>query len=218
MINFRDSEDQTPFALAILGVVLIIGSGLASLFVRPPQLNTIKRKHNIELAKLNQEQKTAEEIVAKSRIQVNQNLWMVKPDSVQPVALESITKFAQETKVNIISFRPQKLSESAALRQLPFTLTVDGSFLAVANMINKIESTNSKLAVNQIQFASKEGESDQVTASITVVAFLDQAPVEKGSSKKATGTPSTSQVPGKENASEANKPGSKSVTTSGNNG
>ncbi|MFO0045582.1 MAG: type 4a pilus biogenesis protein PilO, partial [Armatimonadota bacterium] len=100
-----------------------------------------------------------------------------------------LTKIAKEKRISIVSFRPQKVIEGASLRQLPFSLNVDGSFLNVADMIASIEKPGTKLAVSQIQFASKDGgeTGDQISASITLVAYLDK-PASKETAK-STSTP-----------------------------
>jgi hypothetical protein len=85
-----------------------------------------------------------------------------------------------------------KSTEVNSLIQLPMQFTVDGSFASVAAMLESLEKTNSKLVVQQVQFASQEGQSDQVSANVSLFAYLTKPmPPKKKAGIKTTLSPST---------------------------
>lgn len=208
MINFRDPKDQLPSGLAVVGLVLIVATCISTIFIKSENARFLKSKANTEQTNIAKATKQLEAEAAEVKALVEANRWSQKPDEIQPIALETISKLAKAQKINVVSFRPQKVSESASLRQLAFTLNIDGSFLSVANMINAIEQPGTKMAVNQIQFASKEGESDQVNATLSLVTYLDKPKAKESTTKPAvtgrtsTQTPPTTTKDGKTNSTQ----------------
>lgn len=208
MINFRDPKDQLPSGLAVVGLLLIAASCISSIFIHTESSALIRSKNKKEETKLQTEAKKTKAEAEEMKAIVTANRWSQKSDEIQPIALEKLTKIAKDKKINVISFRPQKVTESSSLRQLVFTLNIEGGFLAVANMISEIEQPNSKMAVNQVQFASKEGESDAVNATLSLVTYLDKPkPTQKESSTKPTmlgapKTPANTSQNGKTNSTQ----------------
>ncbi len=173
MINFRDPKDQVPSLLAVVGMGLMAAS-VVGLFILPtiptkPKLSPIY----IEAGKVETAKKRAEEDIDKDKALMSKHLWTSKPADVTPVALAKISEIVASTKLNLISFRPQKGVESAALLQLQYNLAVDGPYTNVATLLDRIEKSDAKLAVNSVQYAAAEGESDKVTATIGLVAFSE---------------------------------------------
>lgn len=196
MINLNDPRDQTPNAIGITGVVLLVGAGIVFGFIKPENPDSIKKKHNAALRKLEEREETATKEKVQSAALVERYRWNSKIDDVAPAALDTITKLAKQNNLTLVSFRPQKPIDSAALTQLPFQMIVDGSFVNVANLIQSIERTDSKLAIQQVQYAGQEGETDIVTANINLIAFIKKPEA----TKPAPSTkPASTTVPGAKN-------------------
>ncbi|MFO0043869.1 MAG: hypothetical protein ACK53G_00315 [Armatimonadota bacterium] len=122
MISFRDPKDQLPSALAISGIALLLVSAVANFTVRSKSIATEKRKVNKELATLDERLDKANVDLSAAESTIKKNKWETKADSIQPAALDTLTKIAKEKRISIVSFRPQKVIEGASLRQLPFSL------------------------------------------------------------------------------------------------
>ena len=183
MINFKDPKDQVPSLLAIVGIVLLCGS-IVGLFVN-------KKISTTEMARKNRE-KRAEYTVLKERAEadiysadliVEKQLWTGKVADITPVALAKVGRLVSDSKLNLVSFRPQKPLEGTSLLQVQYNLSVDGSYTSVATLVDRIEKSDARLAVNSIQYAASENDSDQVTAMIGLVAFHDFVKPEKATSK-----------------------------------
>jgi len=184
MINFKDSKDQTPSALAVLGLLLIVGSVIALFLHRSVSINAIKKKATMDEAALTSRSDQAIMNLAQFEKTLADYQWKEKEDLVAPAALALISQSAEANKLKLVSFRPQKSVENDALVQLPMLFTVDGSFASVANMLDGLRKDSSRLAVQQVQFAAQEGETDQVSANVTLYAFL-QKPAKKAATTKA---------------------------------
>ena len=185
MINFKDPKDQVPSLLAIVGIVLLCGS-IAGLFMN-------KKISTTEMARKNRE-KRAEYTVLKERAEadiyaadlvVEKQLWTGKVADITPTALAKVGRMVADSKLNLISFRPQKPLEGTSLLQVQYNLSVDGSYTSVATLVDKIEKSDARLAVNSIQYAASENDSDQVTAMIGLVAFHDFVKPDKATTKSS---------------------------------
>ncbi len=190
MINFKDSKDQMASAFAVLGIALITVAVLISLFFnRRVDAKTYAANSKRDLTSFRVRSETAKANLAEYEATLEKYQWTDKEDLVIPAALEIVSKRSAEKGLKLVSFRPVKSYESQTLVQLPVQFTVDGSFASVASMLEAFERPESKLAVQQVQFASQEGVTDQVSANITLVAFLSKPePTKKLSTRISTST------------------------------
>jgi Tfp pilus assembly protein PilO len=182
MINFKDPKDQVPSLLAVLGIVLLCGSIVGLFMNKKVPTGELVRKNNEKRQQYIALKKRAEEELYAADQMVDKNLWVGKVSEITPTALAKVSRMVSDSKLNLVSFRPQKALEGAALLQIQYNLSVDGSYTNVATLVNRIENSDAKLAVNSIQYASAENDSDKVTATIGLVAFHDIVKAEKTTS------------------------------------
>ena len=191
MINFKDPKDQTTSALAAVGLVAIVGSVIGLFLFHRYSTIPLVDAYKKELIDLNNRQKVAGTQLYDNTTWLDSYLWPEKEDIVTPEALALVSQKAEANHLKLVGFHPLKSNETDAVVQLPLQFTVSGPFASVSNMVDSFQKENTKLAVELIQFAALEGETDQVSASITVYAFL-QKPVAKKAEKKSTARSSTS--------------------------
>ncbi len=191
MINFNDPKDQSPSAFAVLGIALAVGASIFLFLSRGNNANSIRAKFNKDEIQMTKDANEAKANLAEYQRLVDAYQWQDKEDVVTPSALTIISKRAEANKLKLISFRPQKSVETDAQVQLPMQFTVDGSFANVANMLDQLKK-DSKLAVQQVQFASQEGETDQVSANVSLYAFILKP--KKASSSTTTSAPATTSA------------------------
>ena len=174
MINLKDPKSQLPSLLAIVGIV-VLSLNLAYLFFAPKFDKTkLIRQRNSQTFTLTKRYNEAKDDLESSRTRVANNFWKEIPEKITPIALARLTAMMSNQKVNMVGFRPQKPIETTSLVQVPFNLSVDGRFSDVVALVDKIEKSDSKLAISQFTMASSEGETDLVTASIGLVAFTSK--------------------------------------------
>jgi hypothetical protein len=204
VINFKDPKDQLPSALAVVGMVGLAVSGVNLFFNKPFSSTELKKKTRDQMAELKTRIEKANLDTDTEKSKLNLQLWEQKVDSVTPVALAKLTTLAEENKVTLVSFRPQKPNEGTVLLQQPYVLTVDGPFSSVANLVDAIEQSGAKLAVSQVQMAASEGESDVVSAQIGLVAYLEKPKeVNNKLTKTLSPTPRPTDPPNKAEAGKA---------------
>ncbi len=196
MINFSDPKDQLPLGMAGLGLLLILGTGVYTLAFHKQDDKALKRKFNADKKALIQRQNKAQEDLDSYQSFVTNYRWEDKEDTVTPVALSLVSNAVSASGLKMVSFRPQKSIELAGLIELPLQFTVDGSFAGVAHLVEGLEAKGTKLAVQQVQFASQEGDTDRVSATINLLAFL-KLPDNKA--KKPVTTVSDKKTGGKAN-------------------
>jgi Tfp pilus assembly protein PilO len=185
MINLKDPKDQVPSLLAIVGIVLLCSS-IVGLFLNKkiPTRELVRKNNEQRLEYSAIKDKTAAEIYSADLL-VEKELWVGKVADITPAALAKVGRLVSESKLNFVSFRPQKPLEGTVLLQIQYNLSVDGSYTNVATLVDKIEKSDAKLAVNSIQYAAAENDSDKVTAVIGLVAFHEVVKSEKSTTKPA---------------------------------
>lgn len=173
MINFKDPKDQTTSALAVLGMVLIGAAVIVSLFFnRGMDARTFQKKAKKDAESLEQRSLYAKSDNSVYMDAIDKYQWKESEDIVTPSALTIVSKKAMENQLSLVNFRPLKSVETNSMIQLPLQFTVDGSFAAVAAMLDSLENSDSRLAVQQVQFASQEAETDMVSANVNLLAYL----------------------------------------------
>ncbi|MBS1702457.1 MAG: type 4a pilus biogenesis protein PilO [Armatimonadetes bacterium] len=195
MINFKDPKDQTTSALFVAGIVMIVGSVVALFIHKYPNIKDAGQKSKDELNKLNARSTEAKKNKADYKTMIDKFRWNDKEDVVSPTALTLVSQGAEANHLKLVSFRPQKSIESDALVQLPVQFTVDGSFANVAQMLSTFQNSKAKLAVQQVQMAAQEGESDLVTATVSLYAFMDKPKKEAPATTSQTPGAKTAQAP-----------------------
>lgn len=179
MINFKDPKDQVPSLLAVLGIVLLCGSVVGLFMNRKVSTVDLRRKNNEKRAQYTVLKEKAAADVYSADLIIEKQLWTGKVAEITPAALAKVGRLVSDSQLNLVSFRPQKPLEGANLLQIQYNLSVDGSYSNVATLVDKIERSDARLAVNSVQYASAENDSDKVTATIGLVAFHDFEKTEK---------------------------------------
>lgn len=183
MINFKDPKDQVPSLLAVVGIVLLCGSIVGLFMNKKVSTTEMTRKNNEKRLEYSALKKRTEADLYSADLLIEKQLWTGKVADITPVALAKVGRLVSDSKLNLVSFRPQKPLEGTALLQIQYNLSVDGSYTSVATLVDKIEKSDAKLAVNSIQYAASENDSDKVTAMIGLVAFHDFVKAEKSTTK-----------------------------------
>ena len=171
MINFRTKADAGASIAILIALAVIVGTALVMLLIPPPSTAGIasgkirsQRELDEGLDKLK-----ANKIIAATYIQ-NQ-VWKVPIAEVGPGALEAITALAQQNRLKLIAFRPQKAVEVNELTQLPFVISIEGSYPNVLNFVRALEKPELKLGISMVQISTSDPNSDLVAATVGIVAY-----------------------------------------------
>jgi Tfp pilus assembly protein PilO len=187
MISFRTRDDSVAAAIAILAILILTGALGVLLFVPNPTEAGITRGRPRMIANLQREVADLKKESAAITMQIEPLLWDASVAQIAPQALASINRLAASHKVQILAFRPQKPIETTGLTLMPFSLTVDGSYPNVMQVVKDLDKSNLKLAVGLVQVGASDGATDHVTGTINIVAYMKTATV-KTTPKVATTT------------------------------
>ncbi|MHB8637289.1 MAG: type 4a pilus biogenesis protein PilO [Fimbriimonadaceae bacterium] len=168
-----DFSNPTAMAMASVGLVLLVASGVFVRFSPAPQVKTavakslkdqVQYRRELVAMKLASEEKTSE---------VAKRLWTVPDDKIAPEALNRVSTLAKKHAVKMTTFRPQKEIPAGALSILPFFVSVDGPFPAVAAFLEDFEQNEPLLVLSTLQVTTTDQISHNVTAAVGISAYVD---------------------------------------------
>ncbi len=102
---------------------------------------------------------------------VAKQTWNGGAQDVGPGALQSMNALATKYRVKLSGFRPERTTQASSLNLLPYSVTATGGYTDVLGFVKAIENPDNKLAVDSIQIASSEANTDQVIATIGITAY-----------------------------------------------
>lgn len=171
-MNLKSASLNTASCAAIAVLVLIAAFHL--LYPKPGQTAGTKAQTVEEMrTKAKQDQSRLDALAAQNAGLV----WSVGRDEVGPKAMAWVSRQAAANFVKVSAFRPQNVVEVGDLVQLNYLVTTEGPYLSVMNLIRQIESKDSHLAIKMVQIGSINGATDDVRASVGLVAYQE---AEKG--------------------------------------
>ena len=97
--------------------------------------------------------------------------WSGGAQNVGPGALQAMNALATKYRVKLSGFRPERTTQASSLNLLPYSVTATGGYTDVLGFVKAIENPDNKLAVDSIQIASSEANTDQVIATIGITAY-----------------------------------------------
>jgi len=199
MISFKSRTD-TGITVAILAaLVILVGTGVYMLAVPKPTTNGKATGRERTMRKVQDDLESVHKNLEETKATVDAKVWSVPVAQIGPKALESITGIAQKAKLKLVAFRPQKPVSVNGLTQLPFIVSVEGSYVGVMSLVRQIEADDSKIAPNLVQFTSTDGNSDVVSATIGIVAYAQENQKKPTAPGKSTAGKTASNKSPKEN-------------------
>ena len=171
----RAKADPKATSNIIYGIAcaLLAGSIYVLLMPKPrPKVTRIATRKEEQAIRAAREQTLAASAVVAART------WTGEDAAITGRILDLTTTLARKRNVSFVRLQPQRSTLGVALEQLPYLLVVEGPFPAVAALERDLEVPGNRLAVNAIQLASSDTESNKVSASIGIVAHRVGADVE----------------------------------------
>jgi hypothetical protein len=192
MIDFRRKENVPASLLAVVAILVLLGTFLFMILVKPPTTAGLAEKTRREAIKIRIKTKDAEDRLVAAKATVNSTTWPGIGDDVAPAANARLTTMAARRGVKLTSFRPQRTTAKTDLTVLPFVITVEGPFPQVVELTRDIDTAGSRMAVNLIQVTAAADDSNTVSATVAVMAYLRPGQVTPAPSRTAKET--TSEV------------------------
>lgn len=172
MIDFRRKENVPASILAVVAILVLLGTFLFMILVRPPTTAGLAEKTRREAIKIRIKTKDADDRLVAAKATVTSTTWPGIGDDVAPAANARLTTMATRRGVKLTSFRPQRTTAKTDLTVLPFVITVEGPYPQIVELTRDIDSAGSRMAVNLVQITAAADDSNTVTATVGVMAYL----------------------------------------------
>jgi hypothetical protein len=175
MINFKDRQDMLPSLITVSSVVVLAGTLGFILYANanPPSSRAAVAAARLERKEIAKRIDEAQAKLALTRAVVSATTWNGKPQDIQTEVLKRVRALAAQRGVKINTVRPQRSSTIDLLTALPSLITVEGSYPSVLAFERDLEAPANRLAVSVVQVTGVDTNSDLVTASIGVTAFMN---------------------------------------------
>jgi Tfp pilus assembly protein PilO len=166
-------NEQSWRAATIVAMVLCVLLLAFHLFVPRQRLAANTARHQADELKLMQEVKDLRDRVSLMQTVNATHVSQGPGDSVGAEAMATVSNLAKTSNLKLIAFRPQRPQIDGVLTRNAYLAALEGPYPNVVRLVNTIEKSSKKLAVQSMQLASADGATDKVTASVTVVAYVE---------------------------------------------
>ena len=176
LFNFKNPQEAGPSAV-LLAALLILAGSLAVVLLVPTPTVVGKEKDKAATRKQIQDQIEATQMKGQqARAQAANRLWQGDPDTITAAVLARLTQEANGRKLKLSAFRPQRIQNLPELSELPFSVQVSGAYPSVHAFAATLDALGSKLALRSLQLASSDANSNAVTATLGISAFIPALP------------------------------------------
>ena len=190
MIGFKTKDDVLPSSLIVAAILLLAGSLAFMVFVPRPTTAGLAKGKVLSRQRIEKEIDTAKEASAKAEADAKLRLWTGRPERVTAEVLAYVTGQANANKLKLGAFRPQRTVVLEGAGELPFSIQISGAFPDVRRFLSALDTPKGRLALRSIQLSGADEASSNVTAMISLTAYvpLDALPKALTETKKKGAT------------------------------
>jgi hypothetical protein len=177
MMRAKADPKATSNTILVLACFFLAASAAAGVFM--PKVETaVIRKIKADIKTQEETIRKAENDARIAKAVVQTQTWAGEDAAITGRILDMTTALARKHGVEYVRLQPQRAIVGGTIEQLPYLLVVEGPFPAVAALEKDLEVPANRLAVNAVQLASSDTETNKVSASIGIVANRVSADVE----------------------------------------
>lgn len=114
-------------------------------------------------------------LATKAEGELHARTWDLRPDALGTRMMDDLTRLTGRRRVVLANFSSGRMVIGAGLRQLPFTVTLEGAFSDVLAAMDDLERPESRLALGNVAITPKEAAGEapgRVAATLVLTAFL----------------------------------------------
>lgn len=179
MLDFKDQKLMPLSVAAVIGFIIMIANLGFIWTIKKPAKATKVNPRISQLKQANDAIVLAGRSKKEAEKEVNGMVWTISVEELGPTALGAVNKMIDPKKLKVTSFRPQRALPVKGLTMVPYTLSVEGSFLDVVSLARNIDKDPNKMSVTMLQISSADANTDKVAATINLTAFVDAVAAEK---------------------------------------
>ncbi len=171
MNNIQLDKNFGLTALAILSILAAIVLGALQV-LRPIETpGAIASRQSKAMQDVKNEATEAQTEATKLKAKIASLTWAGAADTVVPSAIAIVKQRADARQLTLRGFRPLTAKELEGLEMMPYTISLEGRYPNILQFAKDLETNGGKLAVNLVQIASADEATDQVSATIGIVAY-----------------------------------------------
>lgn len=163
----------------IVSAIVIVGVFVAEFFLPEPVMSKERQRYTAQVRETKLETEEAKEQLVILTDALERFTYSGQAEAVTPKILEQVNQLAETKSVNVKSFRPQRIEPSEGLVKLPYVLQISGTYPNVVSFVRTIDEPSTLFSVYLLQVAAADGETDQVNATVGIVAFARPPEVKK---------------------------------------
>lgn len=165
---------DNPWDLSLVASFVILAIALGFAVVPPGRRVDPSVGLRKSLAKTRSEGSMAIAAADAAAKRTNERTWDSPPEALSVRVMDVIDAIAERRGLQVASFVVGRPIPSAGLRQVPFALTLNGSFSSVLVALAELEKPGSKLVVGSVRIVPNSDGLDlgRVSATLSVTAFL----------------------------------------------
>ncbi len=171
MIDFKNKGDMGTLIFLCFSALLLVITLIAFWLPKPRVVGLTEKTRKATTISL-VAAKIAKARTNEIKAAVDQKIWVGTVADIGPSALAKVNSLSEKHKLKLTAFRPQRITPAGDLSQVPFVITVEGTFLSVLAFEKDFEISSSRLALNSVQITSGEDSTDRVIATIGLLAYL----------------------------------------------
>ena len=160
--------------------MILLSSGAYALFAGKPNTEAEIRKARNAAQAARLDARKARDLRDVDEASAKALTWRDGVDQIAPKALDVVTREARARGVRLVAFRPQRTVPGSPLTQVPFTLTLEGTYPKVLDFVAAMDRPSNRLAITLMQVAAADDATSQVTASLGLVAFVRTEEADRG--------------------------------------
>lgn len=177
---------ESPWDLAFAASVLVFVVALGFAVVPPPARVNPATGQRKSLGIARTATAKAEALARAGSARVVDRTWAMEPEALGVQVMGTVGRAAERRHLQVSNFTVGRTIPSAGLRQVPFMVTLSGSFPDVLGAMAELERPNSRLVIGGVKLspngattsevaATGEGglaDPGRVTATLSITAFL----------------------------------------------
>ena len=152
------------FGLSVIGILFLL-----TLLMLSPAKKRPKTSANLAMEQAIKAKDDAKAAQAK----IDAAAYAQDAQTLASNELDHFTHLARTNHLQLVEFRSDKTTPCGIEDELPSTVVVQGSFVNVMNLLHDVETPGSKYMMSRLEL-SQTGKGDEVTANITLGAFLSR--------------------------------------------
>ena len=162
-------------AATVLGLLVLDSYVLTPLFDARTARIALRDKLELELDQAQRLLSQSRSAQRRFRVMQAQGNLQREASATESSLLAYLQTLAQESRVQLLSIRPDRTTAGHGLRELTFQVSGDGNLRAVMTFLHRLESAPLPLRVREVQIAPRTEGADDLSMTLRVSSIWEES-------------------------------------------